>query len=225
MSLRTGYEALSLPVSLSSQKEKTIKVRLMNDEQTEEDADYTTVQKIINGDADAFCHILKRYDKHVLNIVKRHIPHNNIEEVAQDVFVRAFQSLSGFREKGKFKQWLSRIAHRTCYDFWRKKFKSKEIAISELSEINLNSLNSEFSYISDESFHEIRKRNEAAHLLEWALSKLSIRDRMIMELVYLEELSGKEVADLLGLSVANIKVRSYRIKKKLHGIILGRKED
>lgn len=148
-------------------------------------------------------------------IVKRHVPYNHIEEIAQDVFVRAFQSLAGFKEAGRFKQWLSSIAHRTCYDFWRNRFKSKEIAMSDLSEINLNSLNSEVSSLSDQFFNETEAKKEAINILEVALEKLPARDRMIMELVYLEELSGKEVADLLGLSVVNVKVRSYRIKKSL----------
>jgi RNA polymerase sigma-70 factor (ECF subfamily) len=58
-------------------------------------------------------------------------------------------------------------------------------------------------------------------LLDWALAKLSPEDRMVIELVYLEELSVKEAADLLGWSAANVKVRSFRSRKKLHSLISG----
>jgi len=55
--------------------------------------------------------------------------------------------------------------------------------------------------------------------LEWALGKLAPGERMVLELVYLEGLSGKEAADLLGCSVASVKVRSFRSRKKLEKLI------
>ena len=55
--------------------------------------------------------------------------------------------------------------------------------------------------------------------MEWALGKLKPGERMVLELVYLEGLSGKEAADLLGWSVANVKVRSFRSRKKLEKLI------
>jgi len=56
--------------------------------------------------------------------------------------------------------------------------------------------------------------------LEWALEKMSAADRMILELVYLQGYTHKEASALLGLSVANIKIRSHRAKKKLYKILV-----
>jgi len=156
----------------------------------------------------------------VLRIVTKHIPYNEVEETAHNVFVRAYQALPGFKEQGSFKQWLSSIAVRTCYDFWRKQYRSRELPMSYLSERHRDWLEKTLSNESDLSFSEKSRAREAGELLEWALSKLSAKDRMVLELVYLEGFSVKEAADLLALSVSNVKVRSFRSRKKLEKILI-----
>jgi RNA polymerase sigma-70 factor (ECF subfamily) len=76
--------------------------------------------------------------------------------------------------------------------------------------------------ISDQSsrlFNEQSSQKEAREVLDWALDRLSPEDRMVLELVYLEGLSGKEAAELLGWSVANVKIRSHRSRKKLRKLL------
>ncbi len=76
--------------------------------------------------------------------------------------------------------------------------------------------------ISDQSYalyHERRLKQEVSELLDWALSKLSAADKMVFELVYLEGRSGKEAANYLGWSVANVKVRSFRCRKKIKKLL------
>lgn len=70
-----------------------------------------------------------------------------------------------------------------------------------------------------DKFREEGLKKEASELLEWALSKLAPEDRMVIELVYLEGYSGREAANLLGWSVSNVKVRSFRLKRKLKSIL------
>jgi len=182
-------------------------------------SDSEIIRRIIDGDVNSFEYLLKKYQDHVLRIVTKHIPYNEIEETAHNVFVRAYQALPGFKEQGSFKQWLSAITVRTCYDFWRKQYRSKEIPMSDLSERHRNWLEKTLSSESDLSFSEESRAKEAGELLDWALSKLSAKDRMVLELVYLEGLSVKEAADLLALSVSNVKVRSFRSRKKLEKIL------
>ena len=76
--------------------------------------------------------------------------------------------------------------------------------------------------ISDQSsrlFNEQSSQQEAKEVLDWALDRLSAEDRMVLELVYLEGLSVKEAAELLGWSVANVKIRSHRSPKKLRKLL------
>ncbi len=87
--------------------------------------------------------------------------------------------------------------------------------MSDLTESHREWLEASISDESDQSFEDHGRQKEAREVLDWALGKLSPEDRMVFELVYLEGLTGKEAANLLGWSVANVKVRSFRCRKKL----------
>lgn len=182
-------------------------------------ADTEIIHQVLSGEVNAFERLLKRYQAHVLTIVKKHIPFDKVEEVAQDVFVRVYQSLPTFKGDDGFKKWLSTITMRTCYDFWRKHYRYPEIPLSSLSEKHKVWLEQATSNSSSQSFHERGSQEEAREILAWALDRLSPEDRMVLELVYLEGYSVKEAADLLGWSTVNVKVRSFRARKKLHTLI------
>ena len=182
-------------------------------------ADAEVVYQVVSGDVNAFERLLKRYEAHVLRIVKKHIPFDKVEEVAQDVFIRIYQSLPNFKRDDSFKQWLSTITVRTCYDFWRKHYRYREIPISSLSEKHQAWLEEAMATRSSQSFDDIASQKEAREILDWALDRLSPEDRMVLELVYLEGSSVKEAANLLGWSTAKVKVRSFRSRKKLHKLV------
>lgn len=182
-------------------------------------SDTEIVRRVLKGDVNAFESLLIRYKDTVLKIVKKHVPYNDVEETIQNVFLRTYQSLPSFRGESGFKQWLSSIAVRTCYDFWRKTYRSREVPMSVLTEKHQNWLEQVITEQSEQAINEKGSQNEARELLDWALGRLSAEDRMVMELVYLEGLSGKEAADLLGWSVANVKVRCFRSRKKLEKIL------
>ena len=182
-------------------------------------SDTAIIQEILNGDINAFKCVMKRYRELVLRIVKRHVPKNDIEDVTQNAFLRIYQSLKQFKGKGHFKSWLSSITVRTCYDYWRNAYQSHEIPMNSLSERQMKWLENTISDKSEAVLYERGLEKEASELLEWALCRLSVQDRMVIELVFLEGYSGKEAADLLGWSVSNVKVRSFRLKKKLKSIL------
>ena len=188
-----------------------------NDSSTSADAEI--VEQIVAGDVHAFEHLLRKYQNHVLILLKKHLPYDHIEETAQDVFIRAYRSLPTFRGESSFKQWLSTIAVRACYDFWRKHYKSRELPMSSLTEKQQVWLEEAISAQASQSFHEQSLRKEARVILDWALDRLSAADRMVLELVYLEGYSLRETADLLGWSIAHVKVRSFRARKKLHKVL------
>ncbi|MFZ0448423.1 MAG: RNA polymerase sigma factor [Desulfatiglandaceae bacterium] len=183
--------------------------------------DAQIVGLVLGGNVNAFETLMLRYTDHVLRIVKRHVNYEVVEETAHEVFVRAFQSLSNFKNSGNFRQWLSSIAVRTCYDYWRKVYRSREIPMSQISDTHREWLEEILSDRSGQSFDEKGAQEEAREVLDWALERLPAGDRMVLELVHLEGLSSKEAADLLGWSVANVKVRSFRARKKLQKLLCG----
>ena len=187
--------------------------------------DYDIIRRVTAGDINAFGLLVKKYQGHILAVVGNHIPYNQAEEVAHDVFVKAYQSLLTFKFKGGFKQWLSVIAVRICYDFWRKEYRSREIPMSSCSEEEQNLAERAMAKQSIRFTSQENSQKEASELLDRALDKLSAEDRMVLELVYFEGLSAKEAAGLLGWSIANVKIRIFRSRKKLRKILTGFLED
>ncbi|HJX34756.1 MAG TPA: RNA polymerase sigma factor [Desulfatiglandales bacterium] len=182
-------------------------------------SDAEIIRQVVDGDVNAFESLMTRHKDMVLRIVKRHVPYSEVEDVAQNSFIRVFEALATFRGKGGFKQWLSAITVRTCYDYWRKVYRSKEISMSSLTEKHMDWLEEVISDRSESEVQDKGEQKEAAELLDWALANLSAEDRMVVELVYLEGLTGKEAADLLGWSLSNVKVRAFRSRKRLKKLL------
>jgi RNA polymerase sigma-70 factor, ECF subfamily len=181
-------------------------------------SDEEFVRQVLDGNVNAFESLILRHRFLVVAIVKKHVPRDAVEETTQDAFVRAYRSLPTFKGTGDFSQWLSSIALRTCYDYWRKAYRSREIPLSALTEKHSQWLEQVISQ-RPEDLEDTEPQMEAREVLNWALGKLSAGDRIVLELVYLEGLSVQEAAESLGWSKANVKVRSFRAKMKLEKIL------
>ena len=182
-------------------------------------ADADVIRQVLEGNVDAFELLLDRYQGHVSRIVSKHVPRDTVEEVAHETFVRAYQSLNNFRASESFKYWLSTIAVRCCYDFWREQYKHRETPVSSMSRDCQEWIDKLLSERSQESFAGQTQRQEALSLLHWALEQLSAQDRMVLTLTYFGEYSVAEAAKFLGWSVPNVKIRSHRAKKKLRKVL------
>ena len=83
--------------------------------------DKAVVRRILQGDREAFAVIVERYQQPLLNYLGRMLgEREQALEFAQDVFMKAYSSLNGYREEYKFSTWLFRIASNHMIDFWRK---------------------------------------------------------------------------------------------------------
>ena len=177
------------------------------------------IDRVLNGDIDAFALLMNKYGAVVVNRVKYHVPEAGIEETVQDAFVRAYRSLGTCRDRKKFKAWLSSIAVKAAYDYLRKQYRRKETAVSKLTTDHRDWLERVSIQQSKEEYHRRLACSEARDVLDWALSQLPAQDRMVLELVHLQEIPVKKAAKLLGWSTINVKVRSHRSRKKLRAII------
>jgi RNA polymerase sigma-70 factor (ECF subfamily) len=181
--------------------------------------DVEIVGRILDGETDAFAFILSKYGGYVAGIVKRHVPHEDIEDTAHEVFVRVYESLPTFKGTGGFQPWLASIAVRTCFDYWRARYRAREVPLSSLTERHREWLENALSGEAVGMCAESESQREGKEILDWALSRIPAEERMVLELVYLQEYSVKEAAALLGWSTANVKVRSFRARRKLRGLL------
>jgi len=184
--------------------------------------DLEIIRRVLHGEIDSFAELIARHRQHVAKITTRHVPADRVAEVAHDVFVRAYISLSSFSGQTPFEHWLSRIAVRTCYDFWRAR-RREELPVSGLATEHQAWMDHVLMAESDEQFRDQARRQEAAELLQWALGHLSAENRLVLTLVHLDGYSVREAASLLGWSVVNVKVRAHRARQMLHTLLLERK--
>ena len=186
--------------------------------------DTTVIAQILDGNVDAFEHIVAAHGDRVLSIVRKHVPAGDIEETVQDVFVRAYKSLALYEGTGGLGGWLSSIATAACCDYWRKVYNRREKSLSGLSERHREWLERAVSDQSERSWEVMGRRQEAKEILDWALSHMPAEDRMVVSLVHLEQLSIREAAAMLGWSAAKVKVRAFRARRKLRDLLTRQEE-
>lgn len=178
--------------------------------------DASVIRDILAGQINSFEILLDRYQDHVAKIVNNHVPRDRVPEVAHETFVQAYQSLGGFKGTGLFKHWLSKIAVRCCYNFWRSYYKRQEGLVCSLSEDCHGAVD---NILADRSLEQETERIEVRDLLHWALGQLPAAERMVLTLTYLNEYSVAESAELLGWSIPKVKIQSYRARRKLRKIL------
>jgi RNA polymerase sigma factor (sigma-70 family) len=173
------------------------------------ETDIFYLQQIISGNARAYAFLVEKHKDMVLSIALK-IVHNreDAEEIAQDSFVKAYQSISGFKNEAKFSTWLYRIVYNSAISKVRKK--KLEVAPLEDSIINNYSEDS-----LDHSFFLVEEPDQF-ELLQKALKSLPEDENVIVSLFYQNDHSIEDISAITGLTVANVKVKLHRIRKKLY---------
>lgn len=181
--------------------------------------DAEIIDRVVGGDTNAFETLLLRYSVFVHQVVARHVPRDRVDEVAQDVFVSAYRTLASYRGKSGFGKWLHRIAARRCCDFWRERSRESEIPFSQLTDDQERWLDVLTAAESSGSFEDSTAREEAREVLEFAMGRLSPENRTALTLLYLDGVSTREAAELLGWNSVLLRVRVHRAKQQLRKVI------
>ena len=170
------------------------------------------INQTLKGDTKAFGELVERYQAFVYTIVIRIVKvREEAEEVAQDTFIKAFQSLSSYRGESKFSSWLYSIAYRKALDALRKNKKNSSLElIEEITEGDCSVIENALSYIEDQERSEVIKK---------CILELPEKEAAIITLFYFEEQSIKEIAKITQLTEDNIKVKLYRSRKKLFSLL------
>jgi RNA polymerase sigma-70 factor (ECF subfamily) len=171
------------------------------------------VQAACAGNADAFTGIIARHKGRVFGMAAKYARnHHELEDLAQDIFIRVWRGLTSWSGKAPFEHWLTRVAVRACFDFLRKHRRRRE---SEISHDEIP----EYLHLNDGASPDEQSENHALHLVRRALTRLHPKEQLILTLLELEDKTVREVAALTGWSEGNVKVRAHRARASLRTAI------
>lgn len=166
------------------------------------------VDRVIGGDTSAFGYFVDQYQDMAVTIAFRLCGNRqDAEDIVQNAFVKAFHNLHTFRGTSKFSTWFYRIVYNTAITEIRSRKMATDIDNIQLSE-------PVDTFVDWDAIQTI-ERQEREAMLENAMQKLPPDESLLLTLYYLEENSVKEIADVVGLTDANIKVKLHRARKRL----------
>jgi RNA polymerase sigma-70 factor (ECF subfamily) len=169
------------------------------------------IKKIIDGDTNSFGIIVERYQNMVFSLALKMLKHREeSEEVSQDTFIKVYKSLSKFNGESKFSTWIYRIAYNTCLDRIKKNSKYN-------NDVEINDITSNQIFQTESKFDSLETK-ERSIIVKECMDKLPEDERIIMHLFYFEELSLKEIVEIVSMTEGNVKVKLFRARKKLFSI-------
>ncbi|HWB04031.1 MAG TPA: RNA polymerase sigma factor [Verrucomicrobiales bacterium] len=176
-------------------------------------ADDHLVQAACAGNADAFAEIIARHKGRVFGMAAKYARnHHELEDLAQDIFIRVWRGMTSWKGRAPFEHWLTKIAVRTCFDFLRRHRRRRE------TEVSRDTLPDHCGLDLEAPVEEVAE-NQALRLVRQALTRLHPKEQLILTLLELEDRTVREISGLTGWSEGNVKVRAHRARASLRNAI------
>ena len=173
------------------------------------DSDNELISRVLRGDHQAYKVLVERYQHYIFTLAFRLTQsREDAEEIAQDVFVKAFRSLADFKGGSKFSTWIYTIAHNTSITKLRKK------------KLKISSLDDEGTFFQAENHESDFKANQVEdkarkQMVRDAIGMLSADDAHIITLFYHGDQSLEEIGTIIGVEPNAVKVRLFRARQRL----------
>ncbi len=202
----TSVPAVSDPKSLESPDPK-------RNESREEDA--ALIKRALKGDEKAFRRLRMKYYDAIYNAIYRMIhDKEEVSDLTQEAFIKAFTSLASFNEEYAFSTWLFKIATNNCIDYIRRK-KLQTFSIDK----PIESKDSDYTFEIPDSTYEADTEliaNQRKKFLDDAIASLPPRYRQVIVLRHVEEKEYQEIAKLLKLPLGTVKAHIFRARELLY---------
>jgi RNA polymerase sigma-70 factor (ECF subfamily) len=183
----------------------------INDSSTSK-SDAEIIHAVLDGDAQSFEEIITRYQPRVFATIRKYARRDSeVEDIAQEVFIKAFRKLHTFRAEAPFEHWIMRLTVRTCYDFLRKHQRNRENSFTDLSDPEKDWLQ-DFIKAPDDDHTE---KQGATALVQTLMEQMSPAGKLILQLQEIEQKSVKEIAEITGWSISLVKVRAFRARNEM----------
>ena len=174
------------------------------------------IAAVLSGDSASFEPLVQKYSPRVFATARRYARRDSeVEDIAQEVWLKAFDKLRTFRGEAPFEHWLMRMTVRTCYDFLRSHQRNRESAFSEISEPEEDWLE---RFVAEPG-SAAEDADAAKLLIDRVMEKLSPAARLVVTLLEIEDRSVKEIAQITGWSVPLVKVRAFRARAEMRKIV------
>jgi RNA polymerase sigma-70 factor (ECF subfamily) len=172
------------------------------------------VRRAQKGDKDAFEFLVQRHQHRVFAVARGILRRQeDIEDVAQQVFVKAYFSLKRFDQRAAFSTWLYKITVNECWDLLRKRKARPLVYEADFSEEQLKQYSA--SEQRADNGPDTSERMAMRQRLDRMLAQLDERDRAMLILKEVEGFSVEEIADSLGLNANTVKVRLFRARRRV----------
>src|SRR5215831_12311157 len=175
--------------------------------------DFELIKRAQKGDGAAFNEIVLAYRKRILGTITRLIARpEDVEDVAQEVFLRLYFSLDQLRTPEVFEPWLYRLTVNAAYDYLRRQRRRNESRMSDLSEQQVTMADAMAGGRRNaEDQHRIRTRE----LVDELLGSVSEEDRILLTLKEVEGLSLRELEKIYHVNENALKVRLFRARQRV----------
>lgn len=184
------------------------------------------IERAREGDHDAFAALLARHQRRVFSLIGNLIrQRDEVEDIAQQVFLKMYLALPQFDFRAAFSTWLYRIVVNECYDHLRRQRAQKSPAgrvfqVEELAELE------RLAAPGGVEGSDPARQAELRQLVEHLFRRLPAEDRLVLTLKELEGFSIEEIAQVLDLKENTVKVRLFRARRRLletHRRLFGRR--
>jgi RNA polymerase sigma-70 factor (ECF subfamily) len=175
--------------------------------------EFELIQRAKAGDDAAFNQVVSAYRKRIFGTVARLIGRpEDVEDVAQEVFLRLYYSLDQLRTPEVFEPWLYRLTVNASYDYLRKQRRWSESRMADLSEEQVMMAD---AAAGGKNSSEEQRRKQARELVESLLAAVSAEDRILLMLKEVEGRSIKELEQIYGVKENALKVRLFRARQRV----------
>jgi RNA polymerase sigma-70 factor (ECF subfamily) len=173
--------------------------------------DQILIKELIDSNSSrAYRTLVEKYENKVFTICMKILRNReDAQEVAQDAFVKGFKLLNTLKDHTKFPNWILKIAYTMAIDRQRLK-KIKKTDISQVNEAIYQELDTPFVLAS------LKNRKE---LLTRIINKLEAQEAAVISLYYLQEMHVKEISEITGMTLSNVKVKLFRARNSLRLMI------
>lgn len=170
-------------------------------------SDLEIIDKVISGDTQSFEKMIKRYEGKLLRLCHSMVGESQAEDAAQEIFLKAYESLGQFKGDSSFSTWLYRIASHHCLNIISKRKREKTESLDALIE----KLGDHIPMLTEN--HLVSNAFENQQMVQLVLDQLSSEERIILALREMEGLSYKELSETFEISQDLVKVRLFRARK------------